>query len=647
MDLTLAASEYAADWGDPTVGLEHATVAILSRIDAHDAAERDLIQRVSTALAATRPMTAGTAAFGTRASPRGVGGPRSVTPELRAFLASEIGGSDREVARGLLRRLSVAGSPRADRAMAALTLRLEEPLQSGTTIVDVPFTTDLTSLAAEGRLDPVIGRDAELARVIRVFARHTKNHPVLIGSPGVGKTAIVESLAQRIVDRAVPDHLLDVRVHQLQMAELLAATRYRGDLEERLTGLLESLTRPAVRAILFIDEIHLIVGAGTSEGSPVDIGSLLKPILSRGHLRLVGATTALEYETHIQKDPALERRLQPILVTQPTMAQTMDILAGLVPTLERHHRVTIPTSTASSAALLSDRLAPGRYQPDKAIDLLDEACALTRSADQHGGVVTLGRLREIAALSTAEDQRSDTLRLPRPQGGSMALALDVITGLLADAVRDPSGQTRVVHVTVSGSVDQFIDSLAAEVRGLATIVLGYGRIQEPTVPEPEISAVVRVVAIGELLREPAGTLRQVLARAPTQDTLPEVVVLVAQAGSDMALVTNELRQDVMVELDVRIPDDSTDLMEAILTTVRWLDGRTAAVRMDDRTAAHIRTYLAERTDLAEVQDAVRSLQRQISREVCALVDSTRRDATKIVIEFDVATGQPRLRFDED
>ena len=229
----------------------------------------------------------------------------------------------------------------------------------------------------------------------------------------------------------------------------------------------------------------------------------------------------------------------------------------------------------------------------------------------------------------------------------MALALDVITGLLADAVRDPSGQTRVVHVTVSGSVDQFIDSLAAEVRGLATIVLGYGRIQEPTVPEPEISAVVRVVAIGELLREPAGTLRQVLARAPTQDTLPEVVVLVAQAGSDMALVTNELRQDVMVELDVRIPDDSTDLMEAILTTVRWLDGRTAAVRMDDRTAAHIRTYLAERTDLAEVQDAVRSLQRQISREVCALVDSTRRDATKIVIEFDVATGQPRLRFDED
>ena len=251
----------------------------------------------------------------------------------------------------------------------------QEGTPSGSTVLD-QFGRNLTQAAREGKLDPVIGREKEIERVMQVLSRRTKNNPVLIGEPGVGKTAVVEGLSQDIVRGEVPETLKDKQLYTLDLGALVAGSRYRGDFEERLKKVLKEI-RTRGDIILFIDEIHTLVGAGAAEGA-IDAASILKPMLARGELQTIGATTLDEYRKHIEKDSALERRFQPIQVMEPTLAHTIEILKGLRDRYEAHHRVSITDGALVSAAQLADRYVNDRHLPDKAIDLIDEAGARLR-----------------------------------------------------------------------------------------------------------------------------------------------------------------------------------------------------------------------------------------------------------------------------
>jgi ATP-dependent Clp protease ATP-binding subunit ClpB len=272
---------------------------------------------------------------------------------------------------------------RRDRLMEALqkvrgNQRVTSPDPEATYEALQKYGRDLTDLARKGKLDPVIGRDEEIRRVIQVLSRRTKNNPVLIGEPGVGKTAIVEGLASRIVNGDVPDGLKDKRINALDMGALVAGAKFRGEFEERLKAVLKEIQSSEGNIILFIDELHTVVGAGAAEGA-MDASNLLKPMLARGELHCIGATTLNEYRKHIEKDAALERRFQPVLVSQPSVEDTISILRGLRERYELHHGVRIKDSALVAAAVLSDRYISDRFLPDKAIDLVDEAAARLRT----------------------------------------------------------------------------------------------------------------------------------------------------------------------------------------------------------------------------------------------------------------------------
>ena len=246
--------------------------------------------------------------------------------------------------------------------------------QEGLQNVLEKYGRDITSAVKDGKVDPVIGRDEEIRSITRILSRKTKNNPVLIGEPGVGKTAIVEGLAQRIVKGDVPNSLKDKRIWELDMGSLIAGAKYRGEFEDRLKAVLKEVKDSEGEIIMFIDEIHMIVGAGALEGA-MDAGNMLKPMLARGEIHCIGATTLNEYRKYIEKDGALERRFQKVLVSEPTVLDTITILRGLKSRFEVYHGVTIKDKALVAAASLSDRYITDRFLPDKAIDLVDEACA--------------------------------------------------------------------------------------------------------------------------------------------------------------------------------------------------------------------------------------------------------------------------------
>ena len=279
-------------------------------------------------------------------------------------------------------RILAQGGVEADALMQALAQLRPDPITSadpeGSFQALSKYGRDLTEVAREGKLDPVIGRDNEIRRVVQVLSRRTKNNPVLIGEPGVGKTAVVEGLAQRIVAGDVPESLRDKRLVSLDVASMVAGAKYRGEFEERLKAVLSEISRSDGQIITFIDELHTVVGAGGGSEGAMDAGNMLKPMLARGELRMVGATTLDEYRENIEKDPALERRFQQVFVGEPSVEDTVAILRGIAPKYEAHHKVTISDGALVAAATLSNRYITGRQLPDKAIDLIDEAASRLR-----------------------------------------------------------------------------------------------------------------------------------------------------------------------------------------------------------------------------------------------------------------------------
>ena len=402
-------------------------------------------------------------------------------------------------------RILSQGGVEVDALTSALAQLRPDPITSadpeGSFEALSKYGRDLTEVAREGKLDPVIGRDNEIRRVVQVLSRRTKNNPVLIGEPGVGKTAVVEGLAQRIVAGDVPESLRDKRLVSLDVASMVAGAKYRGEFEERLKAVLSEISRSDGQIITFIDELHTVVGAGGGSEGAMDAGNMLKPMLARGELRMVGATTLDEYRENIEKDPALERRFQQVFVGEPSVEDTVAILRGIAPKYEAHHKVTISDGALVAAATLSNRYIAGRQLPDKAIDLIDEAASRLRMELDSSPVEidelrrSVDRLRMEESYLTESDQEgldeATQERLSKLRA-DLADREESLRALTARWEAEKAGHNRVGDLRVQ------LDSLRTQL----DLAVREGRWEEAgRLQNGEIPAVERQIAAAEAQAE--------------------------------------------------------------------------------------------------------------------------------------------------
>ncbi|BBY98892.1 ATP-dependent chaperone ClpB [Mycolicibacterium fallax] len=473
-----------------------------------------------------------------------------------------LAGGDTDVAASLAGHGATPDALREAFVKVRGSARVTSPDPEGSYQALEKYSTDLTARAKEGKLDPVIGRDTEIRRVIQVLSRRTKNNPVLIGEPGVGKTAIVEGLAQRIVAGDVPESLRDKTVVSLDLGSMVAGAKYRGEFEERLKAVLDDIKNSAGQIITFIDELHTIVGAGGTGEGAMDAGNMIKPMLARGELRLVGATTLEEYRKYIEKDAALERRFQQVYVGEPTVEDTIGILRGLKDRYEVHHGVRITDSALVSAATLSDRYITSRFLPDKAIDLVDEAASRLRmeidsrpvEIDEVERIVRRLEIEEMALEKEEDDASKDRLEKLRSELADRKEKLAELTARwqneknAIDVVRDFKEQLDQLRGEADRAERDGDLAKAAELR--------YGRI-------------------------------------------PEV-----EKQLDAAVPAARAQEDLMLKEEVG-PDDVADVVAAWtgIPAGRLMEGETAKLlRMEDELGKRV---IGQRKAVAAVSDAVR------------------------------------------
>jgi ATP-dependent Clp protease ATP-binding subunit ClpB len=530
-----SAVKVAAERGNPAVEPAHLAVALL---DDAETLARPLLQAVGADPLAVRAEMARLVDKLPSAS-----GANVAAPSASRNLLSVLGAAEREArdrsdefvsAEHLLLALAAGGGDVAEvlRRSGATPAALGDALKSvrgsqrvtsadpeGTFQALEKYGVDLTAAAREGKIDPVIGRDAEIRRVIQVLSRRTKNNPVLIGEPGVGKTAVVEGLAQRIVANDVPESLRGRRLISLDLGSMIAGSKFRGEFEERLKAVLTEIKDAGGQVITFIDELHTVVGAGATGEGAMDAGNMLKPMLARGELRMVGATTLDEYREHIEKDPALERRFQQVLVAEPSVEDTIAILRGLAGRYQAHHKVQISDGALVAAATLSDRYITSRFLPDKAIDLVDEAASRLRmeidsrpvEIDELQRAVDRLKMEEMALAKESDEASKQRLANLRAELADQQEQLDALN---LRWEREKSGLNRV------GELNQRLDDL----RGQAERAQRDGDFESASrLLYGEIPALEKELEAASLAEKEAEATEPLVKEEVTADDIADVV----------------------------------------------------------------------------------------------------------------------------
>ena len=437
-------------------------------------------------------------------------------------------------------RKSAGGEPRMSRGES----------KSGKTLAE--FTRDLTAMAREGRLDPVIGREEEIARALRILSRRTKNDPVFIGEPGVGKTAVVEGLAEKISEGSVPDELMDQRILSLDLAGMVAGTKYRGEFEERIRAVLDEVKRDG-NVILFIDELHTIVGAGSAEGA-VDAANILKPALGRGEIRVIGATTLAEYRKYIEKDAALERRFQSVQVAEPDGEKALAILRGLRPRYEEHHGLKIGDDALEAAVTLSQRYLPDRFLPDKAIDLVDEAAASVRM-EARSASPELRALEERANVAARE--KESAIRAQNYE--KAARSRDAEESFRAQAAKERERERREAEKTHAVVTREHVAAVLSNWTGIPVTRLSESERSRLLSLEDTLHE--RVVGQDEAVRAVARAVRR--GRAGVKDPKRPVgsFLLLGPTGVGKTELSRALAEAVFGSEDAMIRIDMSEYME--------------------------------------------------------------------------------------